>query len=158
MKFSRLLFVAIALVSLFAGCSTPDLHTMGVAAVDIRPVDATLLESRVILTVRYTNEGVAPLCFSGSRHKLYLNGRYVGEGVSNKPFAVASLQSTKQEIEMHLENTALIRELVGLRDNPVVSYRLESALFQTIDEDRYTVKVEATGSIDLRGFQNVTQR
>lgn len=152
MKLPRFWFCAFALVSLLlAGCSggfRPGGVT--VAIVDFKPTEASLLESSGILTLRYTNENVAPLGFSGSKHKLYLNGSYVGTAVSDQPFGVPPLNSVTQDVTVRFENLALIKQLMALGDSATASYRIESVLYQTVDEDKYDLKVLGQGSIDLR--------
>lgn len=130
---------------------------MSVALVDFRPTDASLLESRAVLTLRYTNENISPLGFSGSRHKLYLNGSYVGTAVSDQPFGIPPLTTTTQQVTIQLENLALIKQLVAIRESQTVAYRLESVLFQTIYEDKYQVKTNSEGSIDLRSLTAIAK-
>jgi LEA14-like dessication related protein len=135
---------------LLVGCSGPSFRAgMGVSLVDFRPTEASLLESRGTLTIRVMNESIAPLGYSGSSHKLYLNGHYVGKGVSDRPFGIPPLSTVTQDITMNLENLALIRQLVSVRDSKSASYRLESVFFQTVYEDDFEIKVRAEGSLDL---------
>jgi LEA14-like dessication related protein len=122
---------------------------MSVSLVDFRPTEASLLESRGTLTIRVMNESIAPLGYSGSSHKLYLNGHYVGKGVSDRPFGIPPLSTVTQDITINLENLALIRELVSVHDSKSASYRLESVFFQTVYEDDFEIKVNAEGSLDL---------
>jgi LEA14-like dessication related protein len=146
--------VLIALVSfLFAGCASSAFKGgIGVSLVDFRPTDASLLESRGTLTVRYTNETIAPLGYSGSTHKVYLNGNYVGKAVSNVPFGIPPLNSITQEVPVQFENLALVRQILAVRDSRVLTYKLESVLFQTVDEDKFQIKLQAQGSLDLNAL------
>jgi LEA14-like dessication related protein len=123
---------------------------MSVSLVDFRPTEASLLESRGTLTLRFTNESIAPLGYSGSSHKLYFNGQYVGKGVSDRPFGIPPLNTVTQDITLNLENIALVRQLLSVRDSQTASYRLESVFFQTVYEDDYQIKVKSEGSLDLR--------
>lgn len=135
---------------LAGGCSGPGLRgSMNVSLVDFRPTEASLLESRGTLTLRVLNESIAPLGYSGSSHKLYLNGQYVGKGVSDKPFGIPPLSTVTQDITINLENLALVKQLISVRDSPSVSYRLESVFFQTVYEDDYEIKLRSEGSLDL---------
>jgi LEA14-like dessication related protein len=120
--------------------------------VDFRPTEATLLESRGTLTLRFTNESIAPLGYSGSSHKLYLNGKYVGKGVSDRPFGIPPLDTVTQDVVLNLENVALVRQLMAVRESQTASYRLESVIFQTVYEENYQIKLQAEGSLDLRSF------
>lgn len=154
MTLPRFFFLLVAVLSLaVAGCSHRG-HPGGitVSLVDFRPTEASLLESRGTLTLRYTNENISPLGFSGSTHKVYLNGSYVGKVVSDQPFAIPPLNTTMQDVTVHFENLALIRQLVAVRDAQTVAYRIESVLFQTIYEDKYEIKTVAQGALDLHGL------
>ena len=154
MKLRRPLLLIFAFVSLLvAGCShggRPGGVTVSI--VDFRPTDASLMESRGTRTLRETNENISPLGFSGSRHKLYLNGSYVGTAVNHQPFGVPPLDTITQEVTIQFENTALVRQLVSMRDSQTAAYRLESVLFQTIYEEKYEIKTESEGSLDLRSL------
>lgn len=137
---------------LCAGCSGPRPSGVTVSVVNFRPTNATPLESTGVLTVRYTSENISPLGFSGSVHKLYLNGTYVGKAVSNEPFGVPPLSTVTQDVTVHLENLALLRQLISVRDTQTAAYRLESVLHQTIYEEKFEIKARAEGSLDLRSF------
>ena len=152
---SRPGFLLLTLVCvLLAGCTGGSAFRggLGVSLVDFRPTEASLLESRGTLTLRYTNETIAPLGYSGSSHKLYLNGSYVGKAVSNQPFGIPPLNTVTQDVSIQFENLALIRQLVSVRETQMVAYRLESVVYQTMDEDRFEIKVHAEGSLDLKSL------
>lgn len=144
------LFVLASLI--LAGCSGVKLGGVTATVVDFRPTQASLLESTGTLTVRYTNENISPLGFSGSSHKLYLNGSYVGKAVSDRPFGVPPLNTVTQDVTLHLENLALVRQLLAVRDSQTAAYRLESVLFQTVYEEKFEIKTRSEGSLDLRGL------
>lgn len=152
MKLSRLFSPLMACLALvFAGCAhNAKPGGVSVSLVDFRPTAASLLESRGTLTLRYTNENISPLGFSGSRHRLHLNGKYVGQAVSNQPFGIPPLNTATQEVEIQFENLALVRQLVDVRDTQSAAYRLDSVLFQTIYEDKFEIKTRAEGAIDLK--------
>jgi len=159
MKFASPLLAVVSLVSLLlAGCSSHGpVGGMSVTLVDIRPVNATRLESEAVATVRLTNENIAPLGFSGTQIKLYLNGSYVGTGLSNKPFGIPPMNSTTQEVTVHLENLALIKQLAAISNSQTVAYRLDSSLYQTIDEEKNTIKTSSQGSLDLRSLASAVK-
>lgn len=147
------LILIVLMTFLLAGCSSSAFKGgVGLSLVDFRPTDASLLESRGTLTVRYTNETIAPLGYSGSTHKVYLNGTYVGKAVSNVPFGIPPLNSVTQDIPVQFENLALVRQILAVRDSRVLAYKLESVLFQTVDDDHFQIKVQAQGSLDLNAL------
>lgn len=141
-----------ALSAIFASCSSARPGGIAVTVTNFKPVDASLLESRAILTLRYTNESIAPFGIAGSRHKLYLNGKYVGTSVSDKPLGVPPLQTATQDVTINLENLALVRQLVAMRETQTVSYRLETTLFETIGDEKVYTKTTSDGALDLRGL------
>ncbi len=146
--------IILALLSLvLAGCSGPGLRGgVNVSVVDFRPTEASLLESRGMLTLRYTNETIAPLGYSGSTHKLYLNGSYVGKAVSDRPFGIPPLNTVTQDVTVQFENLALMRQLLSVHESKSATYRLETVLFQTVYEDKYQIKLHSEGALDLRGL------
>jgi LEA14-like dessication related protein len=154
MKLHASLSLGLALLSLFLGaCHYGALPgALSVAVVNFKPLDATLLESRAIVTLRYTNEGITAFGLSGSKHKLYLNGKYVGTAVSDQPLGIPPLQTTTQDVTINFENLALVRQLMAAGESQKISYRLESVLYQTINEDKYQNKVDSTGVLDLQAL------
>jgi LEA14-like dessication related protein len=159
MKFASPLPAVFVLVCLLlAGCSSRGpIGGMTATLVDIRPTNASLLESEALATVRVTNENIAPLGFSGIHIKLYLNGSYVGNGGSNQPFGVPPLNSVTQTVTVHLENLALVKQLTAISNSQTVAYRLDSALYQTIDEEKNTIKTSSQGSLDLRSLASAAK-
>jgi LEA14-like dessication related protein len=152
--------VVLALCSLcVAGCGSGNIQqgAITVVPIDLKPVNATLLESEAVLTLRITNENIGALGFSGSSHRLYLNGSYVGNAVNDHPFGVPPLRSITQEVTIHFENLALVRQLASLGESRTASYRLDTVLFQTIYEDKSQLKVHAEGSLDLSGLAKVAR-
>lgn len=147
----RLLFVAIVSF-LLVGCSGPRLGGITATVVNFRPTSSTVLESTGVLTIRYTNENIGALGYSGSSHKLYLNGSYVGKAVSDEPFGIPPLNTITQDVTIHLENLSLLRQLLAVRDTQTAAYRLDSVLFQTLYEDKHEYKTRSEGSLDLRAF------
>jgi len=135
---------------LLAGCSTaPRIGGVSVQVADLRPVDATLFETRATMTVRYINENVIPLGYSGASFQLRLNGSYVGKAVSDQPIGLPPLQSITQDVTLYLENAALLRQAIASARDGVVSYRLDTVLLQTLGEEKTRVKTSAEGSIDI---------
>lgn len=140
---------------LLAGCAT-DLHLSGISVnvTDFRPVSATLLETQAALTIRYTNENVTPIAVSGSTHKLYLNGTYVGKGVSKEAVGLPSLNTATQTVTIYLENLAMIQKVQALAQSSstTFTYRLESSLFVEAGEAHDSTKIVSSGQLDLSAF------
>jgi len=150
-RFAALLTLGLAGV-FFAGCSTFQLTGVTVALVDIKPAASTLLESSAVLTLRYTNDNVIPIGLSGSSHKVYLNGTYVGKAVSPTPVGLAALSTATQDVTVRFENLALMQQLVAMRDRQTASYKIDSVLFVTSGEEKLDIKTSNSGSVDLRAL------
>jgi LEA14-like dessication related protein len=138
------------------GClSTSKLGEISVSLVDIKPVGGTVFESRAVLTLRFVNENVIPFSISGSSHKVYLNGSYVGKAVSNEPLGLQPQSTATRDVTVFLENTVLLKEALSLGRSSTISYRLDNIVFTTDGEDKVQLRSETKGSLDL---QNITER
>ncbi|PTY06422.1 hypothetical protein DB347_13430 [Opitutaceae bacterium EW11] len=155
MKFlwAKLLPLLIGVVVL-SSCSTDfKLSGISISITDFRPKNATLLETEAAMTLRYMNENVVPIAVSGSTHKLYLNGTYVGKSVSKEAVGLPSLNTATQTVPVYMENLALVQKLLTLSEGTTaISYRLESELFVLVGEEHDSVKIVSSGQLDLSGF------
>ena len=160
MKTSFPAWLGLLLVGLWlGGCATfSRAPALGVSLVDLRPTAASVLETTAGLTVRMVNETPVPFALTGSTHRLYLNGTYVGRGVSNESAAIPALGSATQTVTLYLENLALLAKFRDLPSRPVVEYRLESRLFSNVGQDSRSVGATATGSLDLGNLGDFFRR
>jgi LEA14-like dessication related protein len=153
-NFSR--FISLSLIlsccAFVAGCTGFQLSGVTVSLVDFKPATTTLLESSAVLTLRYTNDNVIPIGLSGSSHKIYLNGSYVGKAVSKEAVGLAALSTATQDVTVRFENVSLLQQLVAMRDRQTASYKVVSVLYVTSGEEKLDIKTSNTGSIDLRGL------
>ncbi|MBP9913014.1 MAG: hypothetical protein KBF26_06350 [Opitutaceae bacterium] len=133
-----------------AGCQTKSkLGELGVSLVDIKPLSGTVLESQVVVTLRFVNENIVPFGISGTSHKLYLNGGYVGKAVNNEPFGLQPLTTTTRDVTLMLENLALLQQVIAMNGQTSVSYRLENILFTNEGDDKVQLRSETKGTLDL---------
>lgn len=141
------------LVALLAGCATltPG-PTVGLSVVNLRPLQSTILETSLELTLRLTNEAAQPLVLAGSTHKLYLNDSYVGRAVSNERVTVPAFGTATPTVTVYLENLTLIRKATEFSQAPKLAYRLESRLHPAEGAAFGDVKASATGELDLAGL------
>ena len=148
-----LLFPLVAIALLLGGCrSGGKLGGIAVSVVTIRSAQAELLETQVVLGLRYTNENVVPVGFGGSRHKFYLNGTYIGQAVSDRPVGLAPLTTGTQDVTVMVKNGALLSVLRNVAQRQQAAYRIESTLFVTAGEERMEIKTKSEGAIDLTGL------
>jgi LEA14-like dessication related protein len=154
---TRIASLPLVVLGLFAaGCASLSRSPgASVSLTDLRPIQASLFETSAELTVRYVNETAEPLVLAGSAHRLYLNGSYVGIGVSHESVTIAPLSTTTQTVVIHLENLALVRKLRQLPSAQVIKYRLESALHRAEGKEGGTLKLASAGEIDLSGLRHM---
>ena len=136
-----------------AGCSSaPNFRgSINITLTDVQPTETAVASNGTPLTLRFTNESIAPLGYSKSTHKLYLNGKYAGAGESDRPFGIPPQNSITREVIFELENPDMVRQLISSSAPQTVSYRLESVLFQTVYEDDHRIKIESGGTVTLGG-------
>ena len=143
-------FLAALLLALSPGCATFPRSTddLAVTLANLHPIEATTFETRLALTVRFTNQSPRPLSLSGSRHSLALNGRTIGTAVNAEPLELPALSTQTQEITLTLSNFALLGLVRELQRNPVALYRIESTLFTSGTFSR-ALRTRQTGTLDL---------
>ncbi len=141
-----------------AGCATlrRDADEVTVGLADLRPLDATAFESRLVLVVRVTNAGPAPLSLSGARHRLTLNGHALGAAVTSEPLELAGLSSATQEVVFNLSHLALLPLVGELRREPAARYEIESTFFGAGVFSRGIV-ARQEGRIDLAAFARAAE-
>ena len=152
------LLLGLCVMTFVAGCGSGfKLTGVTVSLVDIKPAEATVLESIAVLTLRYSNENVIPIGLSGSSHKIYLNGSYVGKALSKDPVGLAALTSTTQDVTVRFENLALMRQFVAMRERQTAAYKIESVLYVTSGEEELNIKTSNSGSVDLRALTSAAK-
>ena len=151
---STLAFLVLGLSVLFTGCNSVDKSGgISVTVADLKSADASLTETRVDMTLRYTSESLNAFGFSGSSHKLYFNGAYIGRAVSHTPIGLPPRSTTTRDVTLVIENGALIKQLLAMQGQASANYRLESILFMTSGDTDIKVQTNSEGVLDLRGLQ-----
>ena len=98
-----------------------------------------------------------PIGLSGSSHKIYLNGSYVGKALSKDPVGLAALTRTTQDVTVRFENLALMRQFVAMRERQTAAYKIESVLYVTSGEEELNIKTSNSGSVDLRALTSAAK-
>lgn len=112
---------------LIAGCSRNDGPAVSLVSVHFQ--DATVLETTATFTLRLENEKPEPLQLNGSVHKIYLNGLYVGKGLSDATVSVPRLSTVTNDVTVHLSNLALATRLKSVIDSKSFDYRILSKFY-----------------------------
>jgi LEA14-like dessication related protein len=133
---------------LLCGCN----HAGGpsVNLVSVRFQKATALETTATFTIRLSNDAPGARQFTGSAHKIYLNGLYVGKGLSDNTVEVPRLGTVTQEITVHLSNLALATRIKSVIEAKRFDYRIQSVFYGKGWFDRMSSETE--GKLDLKDF------
>ena len=118
--------------------------------VSVRFQTATALETTATFTIRLSNDAPEARQFTGSAHKIYLNGLYIGKGLSDKTVDVPRLGTVTQEITVHLSNLALATRIKSVIEAKRFDYRIQSTFYGKGWLDRMGSETE--GKLDLKDF------
>lgn len=152
-RFSVLVFASVLACVGPGGCASlrRGSEDVTVTLANLRPLESTALESRLVLTIRVTNAGPEPLRLAGSRHRLALNGHALGVAVTPEALELPALSTSTQEVVFNLSHLALIPLVRELRREPAASYEIESTFFGAGGAARRLTTRHA-GRIDLSGL------
>ena len=153
MKLVPLLFVSLlGLCVLLTGCGgVPKVGGFTVSVAGFRAIEAASPVNRAVITLRFTSENLVALAFSGSSHKLYLNGSYVGQVKDETPLGLPPLGTATHDVTFTLENPGVVRQGLSLSDQ--ASYRLESVLYYDDLGEKHQVKTNYEGIVALHGLE-----
>jgi LEA14-like dessication related protein len=148
------LFSAMVLGALISGCATtraPD--DLDITLVNVRLGDATVWETTAYFTVRISNARSEPLTVSGSAHGFYLNGLYVGQGLTGETIQVPRLSSATQEVTVHLRNLALATRIKPILEGGALEYRVQSTLYLGENSRSHRCRLAREGHLAMQDFQ-----
>ncbi len=147
---STLWLPLLALAAALGGCATaPRVSPVAVTLANLEAREATAFETRLALTVRFTNESPEPISLRGSSHKLTLNGRDLGSAVGGESVEIPALSSVSQELALNLSNFTLLALARDLQRDPAALYEIQSTLYPASRLGR-PLRITKTGRIDLR--------
>ena len=125
---------------------------MDVALVGVRLSEATVWETTATFTVRVSNESPEPLALDGSVHKFYLDGVYIGTGMSGERVEIPRLSSTMQTLTVHLRNVAMATRIRPILEARAVSYRVNSTLYVVNESRSRRCRLSREGRLALNDF------
>jgi LEA14-like dessication related protein len=140
--------LGLAALSLLCGCGRAPGPSVNLVSVKFK--DATVLETTAAFTIRLSNDAPEARQFTGSAHKIYLNGLYVGKGLSDVAIDVPRLGTVTQDITVHLSNLALATRLKSVIEGKRFDYRIQSTFYGKGWLDRMSSETE--GKLDLKDF------
>lgn len=134
---------------LFAGCAAKPGPSVSLASVQL--TQATALETTALFTLRLNNTLPDNVTLDGGVHRIFLNGLYCGEGLSNETISIDRLTSTTQVVTVHLNNLALATRIKALIESKSFEYRIQSTFYGKRPTGR--MKTVSEGRLDLKDFQ-----
>ena len=140
---SSLLFMVLLLCGCGGGASGPS-----VTLVSVKFEDATALETTAKFTLRLSNENTEPVHITGEVHKIYLNGLYVGKGLSDQTIDLPRLSTTTHDVTVHLSNIALVTRLKPIIESKSFEYRVVSVFYGKSWMER--MRSENAGKLELK--------
>jgi LEA14-like dessication related protein len=140
----------LAFLSVFlGGCQT--VPGPMVSLVNLQLSQATAFETTAAFTLRLSNESSEPMQLTGGVHKIYVNGLYVGEGLTAESLDLPRLGTVTQEVTVHLSNLRLATRLRPILESKSFDYRIKSVLYGKPPAG--TMRSESEGRLDLTDFQ-----
>lgn len=133
-----------------AGCAsiTPD-EDFDVSLVNVSSGEVQPWETTLVFTVRLQNAKPNPVTITGAAHKIYLDGTYIGQGLSNEKVTIPRLGDTTEQVTVRIKNFTLARKLYEASQNQKISYEVRSALYS----GGGTIRARNDGSLDIKEFQ-----
>jgi LEA14-like dessication related protein len=154
MKTTARALLLIAMAVLFCSCVTNRLsQDVEVSLANMQFGEVTPLETTANFVIRIQNQMPQPLGIEGSVHKIYLNGVYIGSGVSDEVTQIPRLAEGQQNVRVHLRNLSMARLIRDIVESRRVDYRLESQIFAQIEGRSTRLRVSKIGNLDLKDFQ-----
>jgi LEA14-like dessication related protein len=133
---------------LLCGCNRAAGPSVNLVSVHFQT--ATALETTATFTIRLSNDAPESRLFTGSAHNIYLNGLYVGKGLTDNTVDVPRLGTVTQEITVHLSNLALATRIKSVIEARRFDYRIQSVFYGKGWFDR--MSSESEGTLDLKDF------
>lgn len=140
--------ISLLLVGLVLGGCGGSASGPAVSLVSVKFEDATALETTAKFTLRLSNENTEPVHITGEVHKIYLNGLYVGKGLSDQTIDLPRLSTTTHDVTVHLSNLGLATRLKPIIESKAFEYRVVSTFHGKSWMDR--THSENIGKLELK--------
>ena len=144
------LFALLVLIGLLTGCATTrDDGDFEVTLVSIRSASGSEGEVQLAFTLRLQNASPAPITVDGAAHKIYLNGIYIGQGLTNERIEVARLATATQQVTVNLSTFRLAWALSKVYRTQQANYRVESTIYAAEGGSTRRIRAHKEGAVDL---------
>ena len=152
MRWQKSFLTAAVLALAITSCATLEPFTApDVTLVNIRFEDLTVFETSGTFTVRLSNENPEPMVVDGAVYKLYLGGQSVGKALSDVRVEVPRLGSSVYEVDVFINNVALVTRLVTLGQQRELDYTIKGKLYVERPYGTRRLRFERDGRLDFTG-------
>ncbi len=141
--------ILLILLLLISACSTinQDFIEPEVAVVNVNVSDVSLFRTKLKVAVEIDNENDFPLNIDNSIHKLYINGEYIGKGISGKNIKIEPYSKETQEINFSVQNLSIFKNIQNLAESSNLNYKIESNITAGSGWGRRKFSVEKSGVV-----------
>lgn len=150
MRQMTFLTAALLSISMLSGCASMEPFTAPeVTLVNVSFDDLTVFETSGTFTVRLSNQNPEPVVVDGAAYKLYLGGMRVGEALSDERVELPRLGSTVYDVDVYLNNVALVARLVTLGQERGLDYTIKGKLYVERPYGLRRLRFKRDGRIDF---------
>lgn len=118
MNLLRRLSLALIPLALLAACATPSRVPLRVNVATVERVEGASMELRFVAKLRVQNANDAPIEFNGASVELILNGKTIGNGVSDARGFVPRFGETFVDVPVTVSALGEVRQAIGLYGAP----------------------------------------
>lgn len=122
---------------LLAGCTHTDAPALSSVTMTLTGVKTE--GGQTVATVRYFNESVISIGLAGARHRIYLNGSYVGQAVYEQPLGLASGGMATLDLPLS-GGDAPAR-------GGAAAYRMENVVHVLVGDRKLEARSQSTGTV-----------
>ncbi|KXU34416.1 hypothetical protein AXK12_00440 [Cephaloticoccus capnophilus] len=137
----------------FSGCQTRyKISGIAIAVTDLQPTAASTATGnhrRAVMTLRFFNDNIMPVAFAETKHKLYLEGNYVGLATNRQALGIPPAGNVEREVFVEIEKPQVLRQLAERGLSGPVNYRLVTTMRYRLGNETEHIPVQSRGQIDL---------
>jgi LEA14-like dessication related protein len=145
--------ILLSALAFAAGCaSMQDQPGLNATVANLRFGEVTMFETTATFTVRLQNESPDPLAIQGGVYKLYLDGTFLGEGLSNQAFEIPGLSEATVDVDTRLSNLTMARKIRGIVESRRFEYKLTGRVYAGDQGRRRPLSIAREGTLDMNEF------
>ncbi len=156
-RYFRLHLMWLSVVFLSGCAHHADDSALEVTLVNVKPAaGGGVGESALDCEIRLQNGSPDSLSVEGGRHRIYLNGIYVGQGLNNQTVEVPRLGTTTQHVTVYLSTFRMAGSLFKIYEEHRAEYRLESTIYARVNGHSRSISATRSGTVDSHALAPAT--